>query len=135
MARPDMARPVPDTTPARIYLNTLAFAAWLADHEDLAEIIRSVDLYGEHITYDVILHVELSPDRALVQARVDRIAAALGCATDDGWDPAENDDDYNGDTVRQWSLDATREFMGERLHWHATAVQTGRQQGLVSSDA
>jgi hypothetical protein len=126
---------MPDQTPARIYLNTLAFAAWLADHEDLAEIIRSVDLFGDHITVDVVLHVDTSPDRALVQSRVDRIAAAFGCSTDTGQDPAEHIDDYSGDTVRQWTLHATREFMGEQLTWHATAVQTGRQQGEVSSDA
>jgi hypothetical protein len=109
---------VTESTPSRIYIATLAFAAWLSDHEDLGSLLEHVGLAdaeqngGYHVHLTVYGHA-----RDTMQAVVDQLATAIDCETNSGYATSAT-----AHSTWQWSLRADREYMGMTLRWAATIV-------------
>jgi hypothetical protein len=100
---------------------------------DLLEITASWNAFAENAPAGVLESITVAQLAARAhgydvhltlwdvdQGAVDRLAAALGCPTNEGWAPAqEKGGAARKRTRRQWSLDLTR----DGLRWHVTATQ------------
>lgn len=88
---------------------TEAWTEWVRLAPDAAlDAITHVQLNQKEGGYDVHIMAWHADQRT-----VNRLAKALGCPTDKGWEPD------NPHTKRQWAIDTVR----DGIQWHLTATQ------------